>query len=455
MNCLLIAASFILAAEPYHAYVLNTEPPIWSVAAQDVTGDGKAELFEACCDEQSYPLKKSVAVFIADGEGGYPAKPSLTIDVPASMSTFFFAEVDGKAPKELVGVDAEGATVFQYVDGKFTASASPRFMSLLPSGAKQPFFLKNAAEDLDGDGIDEWILPIPAGYEIRKPDQSLARITCDVASDINDFDGVYISHRLPSCHPFTLPSETQKSLVFLSDEFADFASGKSWADSHRFKIPLNLADKWQATTRTADINADGLPDLVVTQMKGTVNLKAVTHVYLSNGPFSYPSAPSATFEADGAVSSPAVIDVDGDGKQDLVFMSVPFGVKNIVNYFVRRKIAARIEVYLFKDGAFPKEPTFSESALLDAPEGRERIAYALGDFNGDGRMDAAFGQSTDAMVIRTGNSEQFASSKPWVTLALPSFGTCDAVDLNGNKAKDLVLYHPSGKNKTRLDVVVF
>lgn len=455
MSCLMIVASLVLSAEPYQAYVLNTEAPIWNVAPHDVTGDGKAELFVACCDERSYPLKKLVAVFIADDAGGYPAQASLTIDLEPSISTLFFAEVDGKPPVELVGVDAEGATVFEFKEGRFAPGPKPRFSSLLPSGAKQPLFLNNAAEDLNGDGIDEWILPVPSGYEIRTPSQALSRVACDVVSEISEYDGVYIQYRLPACHPFSLPGETQKCIAFLSDEFADFAHGKDWSENTRFKIPLNLEDKWQASAYMSDIDANGMPDLVVTQLKGTINLKAVTQVYLSNGLFTYSTAPSATFEADGAVSSPIVADVDGDGKRDLVFMTVPLGVKNILNFFIRKKVSARVEVYLFKDGAFPSKPTFAESVLLDAPEGRERVAYALGDFNGDGRMDAAFGQSADKMAIRTGSAEQFVSPRPWVVLDLPSFGTGQAFDLNGNKAQDLVLYHSGGNNKKRLDVVVF
>ena len=455
MSGVLLVASLILSAESYQAYVLHTDAAVWNVAARDVTGDGKAEIFAACCDEDSYPLKKFVAVFIADPAGGYPVQPSLVVDLAPSISTLFLAETDGKPPAELVAVDAEGATICRFEEGRFVPGATPRFSSLLPSGAKHPLFLESAAEDLDSDGIDEWIIPVPSAYEIRKPNGSLARVVSDVVSEISEDDSVNIFYRLPSCHPFALEGETQKCLAFLSDEFADFTHGKNWSETSRFKIPLNLEDKWQATSRMADIDANGMPDLVVTQLKGTINMKAVTHVYLANGRFTYPDKPTATFEANGAISSPVVTDVDGDGKQDLVFMTIPFGLKNVVNFFLRKKLSARVEVYLFEDGAFPSKPTFAESALLDAPEGRERIAYAIGDFNGDGRKDAAFGESADKLAFRTGSAEQFVSPRPWVVLSIPSFGTALPLDLNGNKAQDLVMYHPGGANKKRIDVVVF
>jgi hypothetical protein len=445
----------IASAEPYQAFALNTKLPIWSVAARDVTGDGKAEIFAICCDDKSDPLQKFVAVFHPNDTGAYSADPSFTIDLDPSVSALFFAETDGRPPVELIAAEAEGAMEFHFTETGFTKGAKHNFASLYPSGAKHPLLLKTASEDLDGDGVDEWIIPVPGGYEIRSPKKSLARVKCDTASDISNSEGVYITHRLPSCKTFTLPGEQHKCLAFLSDEYADFAHGDNWSKTNRFKIPVNAEDKWQAITRAADINADGLPDLVVTFLKGTMHPKTSTQVFIATAPFTYPTTPNAKFDSSGAVSSPAVEDVDGDGKMDLVFMTVQLGVSNIINYFLRGKVSASVDVHLFKDGAFSNKPTFSESALLDAPETREHEVFALGDFNGDGRMDAAFGQSANKLVIRTGSAEQFVSPKPWVELDIPSFGDADAVDLNGNKAKDLLLCHPSGKNKTRLDVVLF
>ena len=47
------------------------------------------------------------------------------------------------------------------------------------------------------------------------------------------------------------------------------------------------------------------------------------------------------------------------------------------------------------------------------------------------------------------------SARPWVALAIPTFGVARPCDLNGNDKKDLVLFHPSGGHKTRVVVVVF
>lgn len=440
---------------PFQSYVLNSEVNVWDVAAKDVTGDGQAEVFVLCCDEKSRPLQKYVGVYVADGSGGYTEAPTVKIELEARVSTLFFAEVDGKAPVELVAADAEGATVFRYADGHFVPVETPRFNSLFPYGSKEPLFMKETARDLDGDGIDEWLIPVPSGYEVRKPSATLCTIPCDVVSEMSDHDSMYIFHRLPAVHAFPIEGESSKALAFLSDEEALFAHGPGWSEHARYVIPVALDDKWEAATRMDDIDGNKLPDLVVTQTKGTINLKVVTQVYMASSKFTYPDKPTALFEADGAIASPALIDVDGDGTKDLVFINIPFGVTNIVNYFVRGKLSIRVDVYLFKDGSFPAKPTYTEKLTLDAPEGRERVAYAFGDFSGDKRLDVLFGAGSDKLVIHTSSPDRMLSAKPYVTLSMPAFGIARAVDLNGNEAKDLLLHHPGGSNKKRVDVVVF
>ena len=455
MTSLLMTAIIAIGAAPA-VYTMDGGVEVWDVAAHDMNGDGRAEIFTFCCAEKSFPLSKFIAVYFAGADGAYPASPTITIPLDPSIGSAFFAEVDGAPPLELITVNAEGATVYGYRQGQFTKLSEPRFANLLPSGAKHPIFLKEAAVDLNGDGIDEWLIPIPSGYEIRTADISLQHVQCDVVSDIRSDDSTTILHRLPAHHQMNVGDQKTKGLAFLSDEVADFWYGSAWSEHKRFKIPVNLDEKWEANAKMEDIDGDGLPDLIVSQTKGTVNIEAHTQVYLSSGPFTYPDKPTAAFDAKGSVTSPYLIDVNGDKKADLIFVTVPIGVKFFMNYFMMGKLGVLVEVYLFKDGGYGAKPDFKTSLSFDAPEGRQRTAYAMGDFNGDGRIDAIFGAGADKLEVRVGSETQFLSSKPWVTLALPPFGvtrTCSLV--KDKKAQDLILFHPGGDNKTKLHAVVF
>lgn len=439
---------------PVH-HVLHADTNVWDVTAQDMNNDGVKDIFAVCCDPKSDPQRKFVAVYLADASGAYPARPSFRINLDPAVSTLFFAEVDGASPMELVAAHASGATVYQFKDNAMGPLSTCEFASIFPVGSEEPIFLKKTAQDLTGDGKDEWLIPTPAGYDIRNADGSIAKVNCHVVSEIRPGSTLYIMHRLPACHVFELEGQSQKSLAFLSDKYADFAYGDAWREQKRFRIPLNLDQKWEAASRMDDINLDGLPDLVVTQTKGSVNLQVLTQIYLASAPFTYNEKPSMTFETKGDIASPELKDVDGDKDLDLVFVRIPFGVTTFVNYFVRRKVSARVDVHLFDGKTFPEDPTFESKFTLDAPEGREQVAYTVGDFNGDGRLDVAIGEGANNLVVRTGSKDAFISSKPWVEMQIPTFGDADATDLNGDGREDILLFHPATDLYNRIEVLIF
>lgn len=448
------AAIGLVALTAPQSYVLQSTLDVWDVTAHDLNRDGYGDILVLACDEKTSPLQKHLAAFLANEEGAYSQDPSFVLPLAPESGALVLSETDGTPPADLVIVNAEGAQLFRFAGSAFEFGSTVRFDSLFPSGSKHPSFLRNVSTDLDGDGRDEWIVPKPLGVEIRRADASIAHVTCDIASEISGGD-LFISHRLPALHTFELEGANRKGLAFLSDEYADFAYGPAWSDHHRFKIPLNLKEKWEASTKMADINKDKWPDLMVTQTRGTVNLEVLTQVYLANGPFSYPEMPSATFQAQGSIANGFLADVDGDELLDMIFIRVPFGVRNIMNFMLRAMVHVEADVYLFKDGKFADKPQFQEGLTIGAPEGREEVAHTLADFNGDGRLDLALATQRHELSIFTGSSDRFVSKKPWQTIGLPSFGTARPHDLNGNEARDLIIFHTSGEHQKRVEVLVF
>ena len=331
-------------------YKLQPGVSVWDVVVHDFNGDGLQDILALCCDETSEPLKKNCDLFIANAIGGYARDASVRLPLAADVGAVFLAEMTGEAPKEVVAASSEGVQIYAFQNGAFTEINASRFISLYPSASREPSILTNGAEDVDGDGIDEWIVPMPTGYDIRTPEGVLKRIRCDVNSGIRVGSGMYITNELPAFHAFSLPDETQKVLAFLSDEYADFAFGVQWDQSSRFKIPISLGESWDSHSEMKDINRDGVPDLIVTETRGTVNLRGQTQVYIANGPMDYPSKPTATFTNKGSFTAPLLRDINGDGDLDLMFLNVPCGVRVFVNFFVMGNLGINIEVYLFNNG---------------------------------------------------------------------------------------------------------
>ncbi len=451
---LLIWGPFEAAATPT-TYALANGLPVWDVATEDLNADGVKDLLLLACDETSHPLKKEVAIFIATTGGQYPDKPTQVLPLDSRIGALFFAENDGAAPRELVAVHARGADVFSYSGGTFARASSPEFFSLYPTGSKNPVFLTDGAADMNGDGVEEWLVPVPEGYELRHGTELVAGVACDMYSELRRGSSVYVYNRFPAMLPYDIPGSTTKGLAMLSDEFADFAHGEGWAENWRFKIPVNLEEKWEASSRMDDLNSDGFPDLVVTQTRGTAKLEAQTQVYLASAPYQYPEKPSATFVAKGSLVSPAIKDMNGDGNKDIIIINVPFGVKNIVSFFARGKVSADVDVYPYADGGFGDAPAFKTSLTMDAPEGREQTAYAMGDFNGDKHMDIAFSRAADALAVYYGDGKTIIGSAPSVVVDVPSFGQARPAALRSDERMDLVIFHPGGVNKNRVEVVLF
>ncbi len=451
---LLLVAPTAPAASTIRTLVLNNTLPVWDVTAEDVNGNGLNDLITLGCDENSYPLEKSVSVFLATEIGEYPEKPVQTLELPTEMAALFFAEVDGAAPRELVAIHGRGARVYGFSEGRYTAIDEPKFFSLYPSGSKNPIILGRGAIDLDDDGIEEWLIPVPEGYEIRHGNTLIASVPCDMYSELRRGSSVYVYHRFPALLPYDIPDSKAKGLAMLSDEFADFAYGENWEQHWRFKIPVNLEEKWEASSRMEDINNDGFPDLIVTQTRGTAKLEAQTHIYLAEAPYKYPDDPSATFIAKGALVSPLIMDVDGDDTKDVMIINIPFGIKNLMNFFMRSKVSVNLDVYQFNGTGYPDDPSFHTALTMDAPEGREQVAYTMGDFNGDKRIDIAFSRTVDSLAIHFGTENSLIEERAENIVEVPSFGQARSIPLRGDAHNDIILFHPGGEQSKRVEVIL-
>jgi hypothetical protein len=454
---MLTALIFGLAAFGAEPQTLVLEAPhnVWDVTVHDFNEDGRNDIAVLSSDERSNPIEKQLSIYLATEQGAYERTPSVALKLPPDSGALFLAQTDDTPASEIVLTDSEGARIFSLLEGALVQTGESRFDSLLPSGVREPSFLRNVASDLTGDGIDEWIIPMPLGVEVRRPDGAVARVRCDIRSRATGGDSLSISHRLPSPHPFVLEGATQKGIAFLSDEFADFAYGPQWSQQRRYEIPVNLADKWDADATMADINGDGWPDLMVTQTRGSVNLEVITQVYIAAAPFAYPESPSATFEAKGSIADGMLRDVNGDGLLDMIFIRVPFGMSNIVNFMLRGKVKVEADVYLFDGLRFSTKPDFEASLTIDAPEGREQVANATADFDGDGRLDLAIASSREELSIYPGENNRLFSRSPKWTIPVPSFGTARHTDLNGDAAQDLLIFRPDGEFSKRVEVILF
>lgn len=170
----------------------------------------------------------------------------------------------------------------------------------------------------------------------------------------------------------------------------------------------------------ADLNNDGNLDLVVTCSGGTTPASSAINVLKGNGDGTFTAQASLT--GLGFVAMTAVGDLNGDGNLDLVAAA---GTSTL-----GRAIIGLANADASGNGNF----TFTTSQYNNL--GLGTLAVALADFDEDGRLDLAAGNSTAGTVsVRLGNGAgSFAGS-----ISLPATGINQviAADFTGDGHLDL------------------
>lgn len=448
----LLVATAALAAEP-RTFEMQAPEDIWDVAFEDITGNGWKEIITLGRDEDSESLEKFLSVFVAEGDEVFSPHPTHRLALPESMGAAFFAQTRPEGPRDLVIADAEELTVLRFDDGAFIEIERRSLLTLLPTGAARPSFLPHASQDLTGDGPEEWLLPVPGGFAVMLPDGEVSRVKAEVSSGISGDAGGRVTHRLPVVLPYSADKDGPKDLAFLGETFVDFAMGPRWQSTKRILIPDSGNQRARRSPQIKDLNGNGLPDIIVTESEGNLNLRMRTLVYKAEAPGVYPERPSRVFEARGAYGEAFIADVDGDGRLDVVYIQIPVNVNFFVNYFLRQRVGINADVYLQRERGFSDDPDMRTRLTITAPDDEE-LAYTLGDFNGDGRVDAAFGED-DQLAIFVGERDRFISRRPWVTVDIPPFGNAKTTDITGNGRDDIVLSRPSQDDRRTIRVVLF
>jgi hypothetical protein len=402
-----------------------------AVTVADVNGDGNTDIVTSCF------RSADIKVLIGDGSGGATLGPVGYVTGGSPLVPPLVADFNGDGKPDVVVPDNEFSFVYLegYGDGTFRSAVN---YYATPGGGANAQAVNIATGDFNGDGIPDFVIGNTNSF-------SSTGITVFLSNKDGSLQtGVNYNNNL-----------TNYSLQYVA--VADFNGDKildiAASDNVNGVVEI-FTGKGDGTFPTAptpypsdtatgpnpvglivgDFNGDGKPDLAVINNHGSPAATADVGILINNGKGGF--NPVVVYPLSTVATEITAADVNGDGKLDLV---VPL-------YGTSTKAGNAVAILLGNgNGTFQAEKDVSLGAYLNPYDA------AVGDLNGDGKVDLAVtieDQSANpsqgiAVAFGNGNGTFGAPTLLLSTLQNPKFdvplpGYVKIVDLNQDGIPDLV-----------------
>jgi hypothetical protein len=359
-------------------------PQAAMVVVADVNGDGKPDLIVLNCGNcygpPSITHPASIGIMLGNGDGTF--QPAVSYGTGAASPRFVVvADVNGDGELDLIVANREAvvAALLGNGDGTFQAAVAYNSGGLFPGAV--------AVADVNGDG---------------KPDLVVGNWCSDPHCDgsvgilLGNGNGTFqpvVTYAAGGLYAFAvavadLNADGKPDVLAITD--VPLCSGGSCTFPPAAAVLLGNGDgtfraavtypiggfddpPFSSMLAVVDVNGDGKPDLIVESSQCCGSADGVVGVLLGKGDGTFKPVVRYQSVAGGQGSSVAVADVNGDGKLDIVTTDQDARANGLNKGLVSLRLGNG-------DGTFQAEQTYDSGGFLTN-------SVAVADINGDGKPD--------------------------------------------------------------------
>jgi hypothetical protein len=467
---LLLLLPFAAAAQPDGEpfEVVELADPGRTVLAEiaDLDGDGRRDLLQVVIRGVPPDERRLLRMRLQAPDGSVPETPSFELPMPPGAAAFDLADLRDAPGSELVLLRAHDLLVLS-----LAAPGAPRWSYPLPGtsvGAGQDERgLERLRMVFDGLGPGPRLLvPLFGELLLLAPDG--ARLAAlDVPARANFY--------LPR-NPGLFLGESDAQLFFdaprlsVGDVDGDGRADVVAANRHEVRVFLQGADgafprdagrvlalglvqerdhirgSGGVTVEGGDFDGDGRMDLLVSHVAGSfADARTTSSAWLNRDGVWDQDGAAGVFHASGAVADDLLVDLDADGRAELVRAEAPMGVLPVVELLLTRAIDVNVRVHRFEDGRYGAEP--AAKLALEVPVSFDTfrtagfVPHVHLDLNGDGARDLALGSTGEKIEIRLGGRAPLFGRVD-ATQKVETAGELRVGDLDGDGLDDLLILSP-------------
>lgn len=464
---------------------LKTDGKIVGASVEDLNDDGLLDILAISTTGHPPHTKRWLSVFWQHGEHRFDPDPDQTWEADPRAAVIDVGEVSPDPGREIVFLAGDGIDFYGQKNGTFVDEGrrliGTKTMFALAEDDDLPAW--DFARDICPDAGDEILIPGfgevelwsrggNGDYQLRQTFQ--LKMNTRVYADrprVNSSYSLRADYRVPKigCEDFNRDGRTDIVVCWEDnlDVFLQKADGTLPTDPNReFRMELRTEDELEGDEAELllsvhDLNGDGYMDVVANKTKGGLaNATTQTSFYMGQAEGTLSEAPDHFMTAEDAVSEPYLVDLNGDGRLDLIQPQVKMGIKSVISMLLMKKFDINFLVYLNRgEGLFSEEPDYSTKVGFKIDFSRRGgsaspLIEFEGDYNGDGRKDLAVGTSEEELSVFFGDKHKVFPKKPQVVEKVKTSFHVVAKDFDGDGKTELLLYYPDEK-ELKNQIVIF